>query len=156
MKVILIQDVENLGKKFEIKDVKSGYARNFLIPKGLAKPATKEALKWLSVQKEIQEKMAEEALKETQNVVTKIDGLELEIPVKIGDQNQLFEKVTTQKISEKLKEAGYLVSKNQINLDKPIEEIGEYPIKIKFDHNLEGEIRVIVVGQTSEEKKQQV
>ncbi len=68
MRVILLQDVENIGKKYEIKEVKNGYARNFLIPKSLAKPATKEVLKWLEVQKEIEEKKAEDELKEIQEL----------------------------------------------------------------------------------------
>ena len=60
MKVILLQDVENTGKKFEVKEVADGHANNFLIPQGLAKPATKEALAWLEVQKELATKLAEE------------------------------------------------------------------------------------------------
>jgi len=62
MKIILLKDVDKVGKQFEVKEVKEGYARNFLIAKGLAKPATEEALKWLEVQKEIKEKKAEDEL----------------------------------------------------------------------------------------------
>ena len=147
MKVILLQDVEKIGKKYEIKEVKNGYARNFLIPKGLAKPATKEVLKWLAAQKEIQEKKAEEDLKKVQEVVSKIDGLEVMIPVKLGEQNQFFEKINSQKISEKIKEMGFSVKKNQINLIEPIKELGEFPIKIKFEHNLEAEIKLIITEE---------
>jgi len=63
MRVILLQDIEKVGKKYEVKEVTDGYARNFLIPKGLAKVATREALKWIQVQKEILEKKAEVELK---------------------------------------------------------------------------------------------
>ena len=94
MKVILLKDVENVGKMFEIKTVKNGYARNFLIPEGLAKPATREAVKWVEMQKEILEKKAEDELKTVQETVSKIDGLEVLISVKVGDENQLFEKIT--------------------------------------------------------------
>lgn len=149
MKVILLQDIENLGKKYEVKDVKDGYARNFLIPKGLAKIATEESLEKLENQKEIEEKKAEEELKKIQGLASEIDGLEVIIPVKIGEEGQLFEKINNQKISEKLKELGFEIEKKKIDLLQPIEEIGEYPIKVKFEHNLESEIRVII----TEEKK---
>ena len=147
MRVILLQDIENLGKKYEIKEVKNGYARNFLIPKGLAKLATEEALKWVEIQKEIEEKKAEEVLKGIQDLASQIDGTEVMITVKIGEKGQLFEKITSQKISEKLKELGFEINKNQIDLAQPIEELGEFPVKIKFEHNLESEITVIVTEE---------
>lgn len=145
MRVIFLKDVEKVGKKFEVKEVKDGYARNFLIPQGLVKPATKEALEWLEVQKEIQEKKAEEDLKKTQELASSLDDLELTIPVKVGERDQLFESITTQKISEKLKEMGFDIKKNQIELQEPIKELGEFPVKIKLEHNLEVEIRVEVI-----------
>lgn len=147
MKVILLQDIENLGKKYEVKNVKAGYARNFLIPGGLVKIATKEALKWLEAQKEVEEKKAEEALKKIQNLVSQVDGLEITIPVKVGEEGQLFESIASQKITEKLKEGGFEIKKNQIVLEQPLKELGEFPIKIIFEHGLEAEIRVIVVEE---------
>jgi len=138
-----------VGKKYEIKEVKNGYARNFLIPNGLAKPATKEAVVWLETQKEIEEKKSEKELKKTQEVASTFDGQEIIIPVKIGkERDQLFESITAQKISEKLKELGLEIKKNQIELPEPIKELGEYPVKIKFEHNLEAEIKIIVVAET--------
>ena len=147
MRIILLQDIENLGKKYEIKEVKDGYARNFLIPKGLAKPATEEVLKWLETQKEAEAKKAEEELKMVQERATAIDGQEVIIPVKIGEDGQLFESITSQKISEKLKELGFEIRKTQIDLLEPIKELGEFPVKIKFEHNLEAEIRIIVTEE---------
>jgi large subunit ribosomal protein L9 len=150
MRVILLEDVENVGKKFEIKEVSDGFARNFLIPKNLAKPATKEALKWLESVKEIEEKRAEEELKKIQELASKIDGTEIIIPVKMGKNERLFEKIRAQKICEKLKEMGFEIKKNQIDLKEPIEEIGEYQVKIKFPHNLESEIRVVITSEPEE------
>lgn len=144
MRVILLKDIEGLGKKYEVKDVKDGYARNFLIPQEMAKQADEKSLKWLEAQKEIQGKKAEEGLKGAQELASKVDGLELVIPVKIGEKEQLFEKITASKISEKLKEQGFNVPKSQINLQEPLEELGEFPVKIKFEHNLESEIKVIL------------
>lgn len=151
MKVILMQDVENLGKKYEVKEVKSGYARNFLFPEKLAKAATREALKWLTAQKEVIEKQAEEDLKKAQGLASGLDGLELNISVKVGEEGQLFESINSQKIAEKLKETGFEVKKSQITLENPIKELGEFPINIVLDHNLEAEIKLIVSQEKVEE-----
>jgi len=144
MRVILLQDIDNLGKKYEIKEVKDGYARNFLIPKGLAKLATKEVMSWLETQKETEAKKEEEELKKVQEFASSMEGLEVIIPVKIGEEGQLFESINAQKISEKLKELGFKVKKSQIDLAEPLKELGEFPVKIKFEHNLEVEIKIIV------------
>ena len=151
MKVIFLKDVEKIGKKFEVKEVKDGYARNFLIPQGLVKPATPEALKWLEIQRDIEEKKAEESLKKSQEIASAIVNQEIVIFVKVGEQDQLFESINAQKISERLKELGFDVKKTQIDLPEPIKEIGEFPVKINFEHNLETEIKVIVTKE--EEKK---
>jgi len=144
MQVILLKDVDKIGKKFEVKEVKDGYARNFLFPQGLAKQATKEAITWLETQKEIEEKKAEESLKKIQDVASAVDDQEVVIQVQVGGEDQLFESVTSQKISDKLKELGFDIKKSQIELSQPIKETGEFPVKIKFEHNLEAEIKVIV------------
>ena len=148
MKIILLENIDKIGKKFDVKEVKDGYARNFLIPKGLVKIADKQALKWLEIQREILEKKAEENLKKSQSIATSIDGMEVIISVKIGEEGQLFEHITISKIADKLKEMGFEVKKDQIDLPEPIRETGEFPIKVKFEHNLESEIQVII----SEEK----
>lgn len=146
MKVILLKNVEGFGKKNDVKEAKNGYARNFLIEKGLAKPATKEALIWLETQKEIESKKSEEDLKEIQDKASGIDGQEVSISVKVGDEDQMFESVSVAKITEKIKEElGLEIKKNQIILEHPIKELGEHPVKIKFDHNLEAEITVIII-----------
>jgi len=147
MKVILLKDVEKLGKKYEIKEVSDGYARNYLIPQKLAKLATPENLDWLEKRKEAEEKKAEEELKKIGELVSKIDGLEVEIKVKIGEKGQFYERVDAQKVSKRLKEMGFNISKSQIDLESPIEELGEFPIKVKFEHNLEAEIKVIIIEE---------
>lgn len=147
MRVILLKDVKDVGKKYEVKEVKEGYARNFLFPRDLAKPATPEALEWLAMQKEIESAKAEEELKEIQDFASNIDGQEVTLSVKIGDEGQLFESVSAQKIAEKLKEIGFEVKKSQIVLSDPIKELGEFPVKVKLEHNLEAEIKVIVAEE---------
>jgi large subunit ribosomal protein L9 len=147
MRVILLQNIDRLGKKYDIKEVADGYARNFLIPRSLAKIATEETLKRLEVQKEAEAKKAEEELRKIQELASTIDGQEVMLPVRVGDEGQLFELITNQRILEKLKKAGFEIKKTQIDLLKPIEELGEFPVKIKFAHNLEAEIKVIVVEE---------
>ena len=128
MKIILLKDVENLGKKYEVRNVKAGHARNFLIPEKLAKKV-------------------EEELKGVQELASSIDGQEIMIKVKVGEKDQLFESITPQKISEKLKELGFEIKKNKILLEEPIKELGEFPVKIRLEHNLESEIRVILIQE---------
>src|SRR3989344_2414551 len=120
MKIILLQDVPNVGKKYEIKEVKDGHARNFLIAKNLAKKATKDTMKWLESQKEVIAKEVEEDLKKAQALASQLDGLEINFVVKVGEVGQLFE---------------------------PIKQLGEFPVKINLDHNLEAEVMVLVVEE---------
>jgi len=155
MKVILLQDIEGLGKKYDIKEVKSGYARNFLLPGKTVRAATKEALKWLAGQKEVIEKEVEEDLKKAQALASGLDGLELNIAVKVGDEGQLFESINSQKIVEKLKEMGFEIKKSQIKLQNPIKSTGEFPTSISLDHNLEVEIKVIITAEKVEEKTEE-
>ncbi len=147
MKVILLQDVEDLGKKFDVKEVKNGYARNFLIPQGLAKLATKESMKSIDELKKIEAEKAEENLKEYQEMASRLDGLEIIIPVKVGEEGQLFESINAQKISEKLKEMGFDIKKSQIDLKDPIKALGDYQVKLSLDHNLEAEVTVMVTEE---------
>lgn len=155
MKVILLQDVEGLGKKYEIKEVKNGHARNFLLPQKLSRAATKQAVKWLSDQKEVIEKEAEEDLKKAQLVASKLDGEEVAISVKVGSEGQLFESINNQKIVEKLKEMGFEIKKSQIKLENPIKELGEFPVKINLDHNLEVEVKVIITSENINTKNEE-
>lgn len=153
MKVILLQDVKDLGEKFAIKEVADGYAKNFLIPKGLAKLASKKNLKWLEEQKQTMTQQAEEELKENQQLALKIDGLELVVPVKTKSDGRAFGSISSTKIANLLKEKGFDIKRSQIGLEKPIKEVGEWPVKIFLPHGLEAEIRVIIEEETEEEKE---
>lgn len=144
MKVILLQNVDNLGKKDEVKDIPAGFARNFLIPKGLVLAATEENLQKLEEQKKQDEEKAAHDLEEQEKTASRLDGREVMVEVTVGKEGQLFESINKQKISEHLKEMGFDVDKTQINLKSPIKELGEFPIKLELDHNLEAEIKIIV------------
>lgn len=147
MKVILLEDIDKIGKKLEIKEIKDGYARNLLIPKGLVRLADEQAMKWLEGQKEVARKKAEESLRGIQETASDIDGLEVIISVKVGEEGQLFEKISSQKIADKLKELGYRIDKDQIELAEPIDALGEFPVRVKLDHNLEPEIQVVITEE---------
>ncbi len=147
MKVILLQSVDKIGKKFEVKEVADGYARNFLLARNLGKKATPEALEWLEMQRELISTKAEEELKNTQDLASSLDDLEVPILVKVGEEGQLFESINAQKIAERLKEMGHELKKNQIKLEDPIKETGEFLVKIALEHNLEAEIRVIITEE---------
>lgn len=147
MKVILLKDVEKLGQKGEVKKVADGYGRNYLIPNKLAILATKSELAKLEEEKKVETEKAEEELKVYQEIASQIDGLELEIPVKIAEEGKLFGAVTANQIAEKIKEQGFEIKKEQIKLEGPIKELGEYETTIEFPHNLEVKIKVIVVEE---------
>ena len=150
MKVILLRDVPNTGRKNEIKEVSPGFARNFLISKGLAVLADEQSLKTLEARKKVDAIRAEEETKETKSLIEKLKKEKITIEMKVGEEGQLFESVSKQKIAEKLKEAGYGVDKDDVVLESPIKELGEFSIKLRLAHGLEGEAKIIIKG--SEEK----
>jgi len=147
MRVILLKDVENLGKKYEIKEVADGYARNYLIPNKLVKIANEKNLTWLKNKMRQKEEKAEEELKKIQELASRIDGEEITMEVAVGEKEQLFESITPQKIANKLKELGFNIKKDQISLKSPIKELGEFEVNITFPHNLEAKIKLIVEKQ---------
>jgi|AntAceMinimDraft_16_1070373.scaffolds.fasta_scaffold17517_5 large subunit ribosomal protein L9 len=151
MKVILLKDIDKLGKKYDIKVVKTGFAMNSLIPKGLVKPATKLALMNIDSLKKKKEEGDKVEFIQTQKIASELDGQEIEFFVKTGEDKQLFEAITPPKIVKKLQEIGFNVKKDQIILEKPIKELGEFSIKINLDHQLEAKILVIIESEKEEE-----
>ena len=147
MKVILLKDVEKLGKKGDIKEVSDGYARNFLFIKKLAVLATNKAVKELEKQKELEAQKAEEDLKVVEEIVSQIDGLEIEVPTKIDETGKLYGSINEVKISQIFKDKGMEIKKKQIKIPQPIKEIGEYPVIITFDHGLEADIKLIIIDE---------
>jgi large subunit ribosomal protein L9 len=145
MKVIFLKDIPGTGKKGEVKEVASGYASNFLFPRNLAKPATSNALTDLKAQEEKKVKQMEEELKECQRVAGLIDGGEIEVFEKTNDQGTLYSAVNGQKVAQEIKkQLGGTVESEQVIFRKPIKELGEHEVLIKFPHGLEAEVRVVV------------
>ncbi|MDX1535486.1 MAG: 50S ribosomal protein L9 [Candidatus Spechtbacterales bacterium] len=144
MKVILLQDVKKLGKKWEVKDVSDGYARNYLFPRNLAKKATEDAINDLKETMRQQEEIANEELQELEDSVASVDGYEIVLEEKADDKGKLYASVKEDKIVKALKAKGFKVKKSFIKLDNPLKETGEYTVSLEFDHGLEAEIKVII------------
>lgn len=145
MKVLFLQDVKGTGRKGEILEVSDGYARNFLLPKNLAKIATKELTIQIKQAEEKEMKLMEQELKVNQKLASRIDGQEIEIITKASATGTLYSAIGTEKIVEEIKkQLKSIVKSEQVILNKPIKEIGEYKVKIKFGHGLEAEVQVTV------------
>lgn len=145
MKVLFLQDVRGTGRKGEILEVSDGYARNFLLPKNLAKIATKELTVQMKQAEEKEMKLMEQELKVNQKLASRIDGQEIEITAKASATGTLYSAIGAEKIVEEIKkQIKSTVKSEQVILNKPIKEIGEYKVKIKFGHGLEAELQVTV------------
>ena len=144
MRVIFLQDVANVARKNEVQDVKNGYARNFLIPNKLAKKATAKDLEELEVIKRVEEEKNKQDLENKRVIAERIEGKEFVLKLKIGDEGQLFESVTAIKIAQAIQEKGFDVKESQINLDRPIKSIGEFPVDIDLGNTLKAKIIVII------------
>jgi len=146
MEVILLKDMENLGKVGDIVKVKDGYARNYLIPSGIALPATKENIR--RVQNELQslKKKAERQLQRYKELAEKLNATRVTIEHEAGEEGKLFGSVTTSQIEKALHKAGFEdVEKKQIVLEKPIRETGTYEVKIHLFKDVEATVTVDVV-----------
>ena len=148
MKIILNQAIDSLGHEGEILDVKPGFARNYLIPKGWAKQATK--INIAATQKEIEAKEKKEAkTRENLEALGKVlDKLSLKFELKAGEEGRLFGSVTSQMIVDAIIEKGYTVNKKEIEMDESINHVGKYFVNVKLGHGFSGRVKVKV----SEEK----
>lgn len=145
MKVLLLQDIKGTGSKGQILEVSDGYARNFLLPKNLAKIASKELINQSRQSEEREIKLMEQELKANQKKASQIDGREIEIKAKASATGTLYSAIGSAKIVEEIKkQIKSNVKSEQIVLSKPIKEIGEHKVKIKFGHGLEAELQVTV------------
>ena len=146
MKVILTHNIPGIGKINDVKEVSDGYARNYLFVKNLAMPATKSLLDEMGAKQKKSAKDAERDLREQQVLAEKLSGLEIDIKEKASENGQLYAAINPQKIADALSKKGFQISKSQV-MAKAIKKVGEYPVKIKFRHGLEAEIRVTVYAR---------
>ena len=147
MKVILQQDVKGTGKKGEVKEVSEGYARNFLIPRKLAIPATDGNMNTLKEQKRLEEKRKEAELKEAQALGQRIDSLTVKLSTKTGQGGRVFGSITSKQISQALKQQHQLQIDKKILLDEPIRALGVTKVPVKLHPKVSATLSVQVVEE---------
>ena len=147
MEIVLIKDHEALGKAMDVLTVKDGFARNFLIPSGIAVIATAGNKKKVAEAKKFNEGREEKKLKESRQVAKKIEQVPCTIPVKVGEEEKIFGSVTAQDIADFLKKEGFAVEKRDVNLDEPIKQLGVYTIQITLYKDVSAKLKVWVVKE---------
>jgi len=148
MKVIFVKDFEGKGTRGEIKNVKDGYARNYLIPSGYALPATKENIKTIEARKKIEENKKEKRKRMAIETKKALNKVSITIRTKAGQDDKLFGAITSEIIAEELKnQAKIEIDRHQIILDEPIKKLGRYKIPVKLGEEVEGEIKLWVVRE---------
>ena len=147
MKVILKEDVESLGKRGDTIKVADGYARNYLMPKGLAIAATSKSAQAIEHEKKLIAKRAEKDKKNAEALLASFAGVAVTIARKTADQEKLFGSVTTKDVEKALADKGLKVDRKQIVLDEPIKQLGDFPVKIKLYPGIAADITVKVVEE---------
>jgi large subunit ribosomal protein L9 len=147
MKVILRRDHESLGKIGEIVDVKDGYARNYLLPRGIAYAALKGNIQALEEEKKSAEKRNLQELKAAETLAGELESVSVTIPVQVGEEDKIFGTVTTQMIADALKDKGHDIDKRKIEIEEQIKALGIYGVSIKLHPNVSAKIKVWVVRE---------
>ena len=145
VKLILLDDVEELGYAGDEVSVAPGYARNFLVPRGLAVKASSAALKQVAARKGKIELHRKDELKKAQDLAAKIAEVEVTIPMQAGEDNQLFGSVTSHMIAEELSKQNINIEYRRIELENPIKELGSYNVNIKVHKEVLASVKVWVV-----------
>lgn len=147
MEIILRADVQYLGKIGEVVKVKDGYARNYLLPKGLAYPATEANKKRITYEGERLAKQQAAERTAAEGEAAKLVDVRLTFPMKVGEEDKLYGSVTASDIQRKLEELGHHVDKRKIDLPEPIRELGEFRVGLKIHADVRPEVVVTVVKE---------
>ncbi len=145
MKVILRRDVKGLGHEGDLKEVRDGYARNFLLPSGAATLADMGALKNWERHRGEREDRAQQIRSEAQKIADRLSETKLEVAVKAGEKNRLFGSVTNREIAELLAKEGIEIDRHQIAVREPIKTVGEHRVTVNLHHGIEAQVVVTVV-----------
>ncbi|MGM0519075.1 MAG: 50S ribosomal protein L9 [Campylobacterota bacterium] len=147
MKVLLIKDVKSLGKAGEVKEVKDGYGKNFLVAKGYAKHATPEVLNRFKAEQRKKEQKEKDEIALAKELALKLDSTKLTIKHKVGANGHLIGSVTNKEISESLKdEFGIDIDKKNISLKAKIKAVGIFEVDCKLGHGIHGTLKVDIIG----------
>lgn len=148
MKVILQQDVRGQGKKGQLVEISDGYARNFLLPRKLAVPATAENINTMKLQEKARQAQMAAEKAEAQALAEKLQGIQVKLAAKAGEGGRLFGAVTSKEIAEALSaQHGLNIAKTKLVLDEPIKSCGGYQIKAKLGYEIMGTVKVMVVEE---------
>lgn len=147
MKLILLEDVDKVGKRGAVVSVKDGYGRNFLIPRNLAAPATEGNLKRVEMASKKRAVVEQKEEMDAGTLKAEIEKLHLTIPMKSGEAEVLFGSVTSSDIAAAIEKQGITVDKRRISLDEPIKRLGEYQVAVKLHKNVSAEVKVSVVKE---------
>ena len=145
MKLILREDVENLGKIGEIVEVAGGYGRNYLLPRGLAVQASTKNLKEQEHQKKLIQARTDRQKKDAQEMAGSLDSVSCTISRKTGEDEKLYGSVTSRDIEEALREEGVSIDRKRILLEEPLKKLGVYTVPVKLHADVTGNIKVWVV-----------
>ncbi|PKN30530.1 MAG: 50S ribosomal protein L9 [Deltaproteobacteria bacterium HGW-Deltaproteobacteria-21] len=145
MKIILKQDVDSLGMVGQTFEVKEGYARNYLIPKGIALEATKQNIRLMESQKKSIEEKRLKAKDEAEKAKQSLSELVLTIAQKVGEEDKLYGSVTSMDIADHLEKKGVALDRKRIRLDRPIKTLGEFMVPVKLHPEVTATIKVVVV-----------
>lgn len=150
MKIILLADITHVGKKNEIKEVRGGFARNFLFPRKLAMLATAQAERAVMAKKEHNEKKKSAEQERYEKLAEKLGLLQVVIKIKIGEKGKAFGSVNAAKIIEQLKEQHHLeLEREWLHLDEPLKSTGVKEVPVRFPHGVEGKV-VVNIEPTQE------
>ena len=147
MKVILKQDIPSLGRAGDLVKVNDGYARNMLIPKGLAVEADDKNIKALEFQKKQLLQKAQKEKAAATELADRLSEIYLTLTRKVGDQHKIFGSVTSKDLETALKEQGFDIDRKMIVHDEQIKSLGEFKVRIKLAAGVDAEIKVNVVGE---------
>ena len=148
MKVILQQDVRGQGKKGQLVEISDGYARNFLLPRKLAVPATAENINTMKLQEKARQAQMAAEKAEAQALAEKLKNIQVKLTAKAGEGGRLFGAVTSKEIAEALSaQHGLNIAKTKLVLDEPIKSCGGYQIKAKLGYEIMGTVKVMVVEE---------
>jgi len=146
MKIILTEDVANIGPAGEVVDVKDGYARNYLFPKNLAVKANKGNLSRVEAIKTARSNREDRKKRNLATLAERIEGFSIDIPVQVGEDDKVYGAVTQHMILEILRAKGFNVDRKAIQLEEPIKQLGVYNIEVKLHTEIRPQIRVWVVS----------
>jgi large subunit ribosomal protein L9 len=147
MEIILRQAVENLGKTGDVVKVKSGYARNYLLPHGLAYEATPGNLKRIQQERDRLEAAENERRTAAQTQAERLEAVSLTFSARVGEEGKLFGSVTAADIQQQLESQGFHIERRQIDLHEPIKALGVYRVPIRLHADVKPEVRVWVIKQ---------